>query len=59
MSSEDELDLVWEEEQIRRRKSYSFLLGEVYVKGYSEQCQEWNGTKIKEWARKFREITGG
>lgn len=54
----DELDLIWEQEKIRRRKSYESLLEDVFVKD-CDRVGEWNGAMIKKWSQKFREITGG
>ena len=56
---DDELDIVWEEEKVRRSKSYEYEMRDVgFVKGHVDECGEWNNAKVSEWARKFREITG-
>jgi hypothetical protein len=60
MSVSDELDINWEEEKLRRQKSYESLLSDVgMIRGCGEMVDRWNGAKIKEWSKKFREITNG
>ena len=60
----DELDILWEEEKIRRRKSYESVMTDVWLTSHRSfdvnldvRVKGINESKVKEWARKFREMT--
>lgn len=58
----DELDILFEQERIRRRKSYEWLMRDVVLGVHragdaNDVAGEWNRAKVKEWSRKFKEIT--
>jgi len=60
----DELDILFEQERIRRRKSYEWLMRDVVLGVHragdaNDVAGRRNEAKVKEWARRFREITGG
>lgn len=63
MDSKEELRILWLYEQIRRNKSYEYLLSDVtlregFFKEHVEEVNVWNRSKIKEWSKRFKEITG-